>query len=180
MTVAGAVLADDFVALHDPVREALGQRAGAGVALEPAVTDQVELAVAVPVALREQQAPFGARQLDGHLEDELVEVGAEAAALVHRQHLVAQLARPLALGAACAFGAQAQAPLAVQLGLPLIDSPAEREQLGTGLRGCALVLLGTSGHVATALLVESGPAPHRGPLVGPGAETGERGGAEDR
>ena len=51
VAVARGVLADDRVAFDHALAKALRDRALAGVALEAAVADQVELAVAVPVTL---------------------------------------------------------------------------------------------------------------------------------
>ena len=56
MAVARRVLAHNLLALQDTVRETLSQRGGAGVALEAAVADEIEVAVAVRVALGEQHA----------------------------------------------------------------------------------------------------------------------------
>jgi len=180
LAVARSVLADDLVALDDPVGEALGQRAGVGVALEAALADQVELAVPVTVVLGQEHALLGARELDRDLEHELAQVAGVTVAPVHRHHLLAQLAGPFALGPTGALGAQPQLALlrqALALGLELL---AKALGVASGLGRLRLELLGTSGHFPAPLLVEGGVAPCGRALVGPGAKPGHGGGGEDR
>ena len=149
--VARGVLADDRVAFHHALGEALRDRALAGVALEAAVADQVELAVAVPVALGQEQALLGARESDRHLEHELPEVAARPAAAIHVEHLLAQLARPLALGLARALGAQAQLALVRERGALLLCLVLEQAR--------------PLGHLAAALLLERGAHARAAALV---------------
>ena len=178
VAVARGVLADDLVPLHHPVREALCERALAGVALEAAVADEVELAVAVLVLLGEEQAPLGARQLDRHFEHELADIAVRTVAAIQVQHLPAQLPRPFALGTARAFGAEAHLPLTRQPAALVVELTAKGAQLAVVLARRQLVLLGPGRHGAAALLVERGSPPHGGVFVGPGGHARDGGHAE--
>ena len=82
-TVEGVVLAHRRVALEHPTGELLSHGAVVGVALEAEVAREIEVAVAILVLSREQQALFGLHQLERHLQDHLADIPgvAERAAL---------------------------------------------------------------------------------------------------
>jgi hypothetical protein len=117
------VVAHDLVALEHAPREALGQLAALRVVLEAVGGDEIEVAVAVVVAAREQEPLLGLHQLDRREKDELghraalllVAVSERPALGVEPMHLPAQLTVPLALRAQRLLEAAEEHALVVDL-----------------------------------------------------------------
>jgi hypothetical protein len=145
------------------------------------VAHEVQPAVAVGVALRQQQAALRLGQARGDLEHELVQVTGSSLAAVRAQHLLAQLARPLALGLAGSFHTQPQ-PLLVAQRLALLAQPALEQLFALVAHACRLLeRAGTLVHPAAPLLVERRSRGARPPFVGPARERRHRrNGQQDR
>jgi hypothetical protein len=131
----------DAVTVKHLLREALGDCAMGRVVLEAVRGHEVEVAVAIEVLTREQQALLGADQLDRGAEDELPHVlrlGERAARLVGGVQLRAQLLIPLALGPAGALEQLKKLPAADELGLSGVQLRAQAVKVGAQALGALL------------------------------------------
>jgi hypothetical protein len=129
---------------------------------------EVEVAVAIEVLTREQQALLGADQLDRGAEDELPHVlrfDERAARLVSGMQLRAQLLVPLAFGPAGALEQLEKLPAAGELGLSEFQLRAQAVNVSPQALGA---LLGRQA-VGGGLLCRSALAPRQRPSDESGA-----------